>query len=116
MKPIEQRAEELIKEWAREEQIDNPEWCGWSNEAIINAFLAGAAAAQEWIPVERELPPLSGWYLVLGGCAEPNVSISFYDNSDWFVCEAVWHMGVTHWMPLPAAPGKGGAELREREK
>jgi hypothetical protein len=71
-------------------------------------FIAGAEWADEhphWISVEDELPPIGGIVLVaipLGG--ELSVLPLSIKNESDFECLS----GMTHWMPLPQPPKKGG--------
>ena len=58
-----------------------------------------------WISVEEELPPIGGIVLVaipLGG--ELSVLPLSIKNESDFECLS----GMTHWMPLPQPPKKGG--------
>lgn len=72
------------------------------------SFVAGAEWADahpHWISVEDELPPIGGIVLVaipLGG--ELSVLPLSIKNESDFECLS----GMTHWMPLPEAPKKGG--------
>ena len=68
-----------------------------------------------WISVEDELPPTSDKddesddYLIVDRYGDKNVG--YYNKMDklWFACDGNI-LYVTHWMPLPAAPKKGGEE------
>ena len=71
-------------------------------------YNAGYHKQTEWISVEDRLPNDNDRVL----CFDPNsidsnlgaVSVQF----GW--CCKCKHMNITHWMPLPEAPKKGGAE------
>lgn len=59
----------------------------------------------QWISVDDELPPIGGIVLVaipLGG--ELSVLPLSIKNESDFECLS----GMTHWMPLPQVPKKGG--------
>ena len=66
-----------------------------------------------WISVDDELPPkreseeISEYYLVSNGSW---LDICRYDYRDksWSDYRYESHWGVTHWMPLPSQPKKGG--------
>lgn len=68
-----------------------------------------------WISVEDELPPTSDKddesddYLIVDSYGDKNVG--YYNKMDklWFSCDGNI-LYVTHWMPLPAPPKKGGEQ------
>lgn len=76
----------------------------------------------EWISVEWRLPDNYGPVLVacegttIGGAAP--IAIGSYGGGFWSLADAdgtcyltkYMHVVVTHWMPLPEAPKKGGGE------
>ncbi len=79
--------------------------------AFQNGFTTGAmwrASHPHWISVEDELPEEGKLVLVTShsGCF-----VGFYDGG-WFSNGRVVQreVMVTHWMPLPQAPMKGGEE------
>ena len=78
--------------------------------AFADALRSGAEWADQhphWINVEDELPPIGGIVLVaipLGG--ELSVLPLSIKNESDFECLS----GMTHWMPLPQAPKKGGKQ------
>lgn len=88
----------------RADQYDHP--AKWSD--TYYGFISGAEWADQhphWISVEDELPPIGGIVLVaipLGG--ELSVLPLSIKNESDFECLS----GMTHWMPLPQAPKKGG--------
>lgn len=73
----------------------------------------------EWISVKDRLPTgmwskqhqyLSEEVLIANSCS---ISVGFYNRTDetWYIDEpAKWHWvdKITHWMPLPKNPHKGG--------
>lgn len=72
----------------------------------IDDFKRGAkwmqAQQPQWISVSDRLPEHSGWYLV----CFPNIQTSFFYIEPDYKGEhhKFTDKGVTHWMPLPAAP------------
>lgn len=89
------------------------EW-GEQAHALELAFQAGAMWADShphWISVEEKLPNKLEPVLCTNG---HDVGVGFYDSDDsGNVLWAAPHMGcfeVTHWMPLPQAPMKGGEQ------
>lgn len=95
----------------------------YANEEIVvapyDAFMAGAQWADthpHWISVEDELPRDDEFYLcVVGG----DIEVLFYNEGleefyEFYVtkeehlsCDDLTQR-VTHWMPLPQPPKKGG--------
>lgn len=79
--------------------------------AFADALRSGAEWADahpHWISVDEELPKENGRCLVFNGVTKDQ-EIFVYSNGIW------WHNAVrcpngiiTHWMPLPQAPMKGG--------
>jgi hypothetical protein len=80
-------------------------------------YNAGYRKQSEWISVEERLPDKWGKYLAYRKCHfAPHVDIIRYDtnrsvwcffDNEWGDCEV---NDITHWMPLPEPPKKGGAE------
>ena len=72
-------------------------------------FINGAKWADahpHWISVEDELPKNEELVFITDSeCTD----LGFYDYTDdlWQPCEK-WLGDITHWMPLPQAPKKGG--------
>lgn len=70
----------------------------------------------QWISVDDELPPKKGEYDDLSNNVlatdgkEIYESVYNYDFEDWFTHDMWGLVNVTHWMPLPQAPKKGGEE------
>ena len=58
----------------------------------------------EWISVEERLPEPTYCVLVYGDEGEMEIDALGYDG-EW-----MGYVDVTHWMPLPEAPKKGGGE------
>lgn len=108
-----------IREWANElPPISNPHF-------VATALYNAGYRKQEWISVDERLPE-NDWgkhwkerkyYLVL---TEPSglmdVATYGYKEYGWWVdrhhcvLDEKSCKRVTHWMPLPEAPKKGGAE------
>lgn len=82
-------------------------------------FVAGAMWADahtNWISVEDELPPKESEYddnsIVVLATDGNGVYKGLYRSgeylSGWFTCD-LWALDdITHWMPLPQPPKKGG--------
>ena len=69
-------------------------------------FITGAMWADShphWISVEDELPEEDGVYLFFDAGTQ-GVYVSFF----W--ADLKLNEGVTHWMPMPAPPKKGGEQ------
>jgi len=75
-------------------------------EAYALGYGAGYKAAQpKWISVEERLPetiwPCIGYRRVMGTFS----LVRLASNGRWmFIHEPEYASGITHWMPLPAAP------------
>ena len=89
----------------------NEAWCKYMGKCSTEIMQALAFALRwtdahpRWISVEDELPPIGGIVLVaipLGG--ELSVLPLSIKNESDFECLS----GMTHWMPLPLPPKKGG--------
>lgn len=96
---------ELYKD-ARREAMKKKIWGVRNVEAGLRAVFEAGARAQ-WIPVGERLPDVDGDYLVV---SKPLLEDCGYVYSATFekpkhTSFNPWSMsGVTHWMPLPAAP------------
>lgn len=72
-----------------------------------NGFHVGAMWADahpHWISVEDELPPITQWVLTYN----PTYDEYHFDVERYGRGENLVDFGVTHWMPLPQVPKKGG--------
>ena len=103
------RGEEIIKE---------AELCASANTQIIGdwgehylGFIHGAEWADahpHWISVEDKLPK-DGEYVLI--CNRRGLmTTSLYENKEWIISETYLAVNVTHWLPLPQPPKKGGEE------
>ena len=86
-------------------------------EELIGLFLHGAITIGDlidecfefgqqhprWISVEDELPKEKGWYLIYDSSMSHDVCMWYGDC--WGNC-----YNITHWMPIPEAPKKGGEQ------
>lgn len=83
-----------------------------SATVATDLYKAGYRKQSEWISVEERLPEEDGYYLVYTKYGYIEVErYKTWDDDDldggyWWEFEGL----VTHWMPLPEAPKKGGAE------
>lgn len=82
--------------------------------ALFSGFMAGAEWADEnpqWISVEDELPKKFERVLVYIGI-DRLFDIAYLENvinkQTWWMNNRREIFHVTHWMPLPAPPKKGG--------
>lgn len=75
---------------------------------IAEALYNVGYSKQEWISVEERLPDREGTYLVYTykGAIKFGDFRCYYASGD----EPQFDYYVTHWMPLPEPPKKGGAE------
>lgn len=83
-------------------------------------FIDGAVWADThpgWVSVEDELPPKEENVLIWSSGSK-EAMIGYYIGRNWqrktndfysYVDDGYWH-NVTHWMPLPALPKKGGEQ------
>lgn len=60
--------------------------------------------APAWVSVEEELPKETGWYLVATPTLNSKIDVALWDGK-WFRL-----ITITHWMPLPQSPVKGGEQ------
>ena len=90
----------------------NEAWCKYMGKCSTEIIQALAFALRwcdehpQWISVEDELPEETQWVLVYGATSElAPIDTSYFDS------KSTWEeLGVTHWMPLPETPKKGGEE------
>lgn len=68
----------------------------------------GRAEVPQWIPVSERLPENEGTYFCLGHNGTPFVCLfrtTKYEGKIWLRSTGTKRVyGITHWMPLPAAP------------
>ena len=60
-----------------------------------------------WISVEDELPPLNVFVLTCDGQKNENL-LMLAGKGRWYDKAVGLHRNITHWMPLPQSPKKGG--------
>lgn len=95
---------------------------GLMDEAWVVAGLKAGLEAREdeilmdvpdWIPIKEQLPPKDKYVLAANGHGYVNRMALRYrdevnDRWTWVGDGHIWHYNdVTHWMPMPSAPGKG---------
>ena len=101
----------------REEEIYNAmgdaEWKHIDGTKDIELFDMGfkegaewADANPHWKSVEDELPEENKWVLTYNGSSINLLMLA--GNGGWYDHSVAKHRNVTHWMPLPPAPKKGG--------
>lgn len=81
-------------------------------EAVADYLLDNGVTIQRWIPVTKRLPERDGSYLVASVTGKVYAAHWYTEKkcSGGYVRKAAWsHPNITHWMPLPQAPGKEGA-------
>ena len=103
-------------EFSKEEILrtcDDLDECGdYYHLFVRTSWLAWQAAKQhavpEWIPVSERLPENEGTYFCLGHNGTPFVCLlrnKKYEGKIWLRSTGTKRVvGITHWMPLPAAP------------
>lgn len=73
-------------------------------EAVADYLLDNGVTVQQWIPVTERLPKPGQEIIVYdGGVQKPKVFAYQFWNKEY----GSWAK-ITHWMPLPQAPGKEG--------
>ena len=77
-------------------------------EYMANAIIDNNYRKVEWISVEERLPEREGYYLTstIKGVIMIGAFFGYYASGD----RPQFKYDVTHWMPLPEAPKKGGGE------
>ena len=87
----------------------NEAWCKYRGKCSTEIMQALAFALRwcdehpQWISVEDELPKERDWYLIYDASMSHDVCMWYGDC--WGNC-----YNVTHWMPLPQPPKKGGEQ------
>lgn len=77
--------------------------CGTSNaERACLEDLYDEVTKPQWISIKEKLPPKDGRYLFYDEFLGPRVSA--------YYVECTLGKEITHWLPLPQAPKKGGEE------
>lgn len=77
-------------------------------ELIDECFEFGQQHPQ-WISVEDELPPRNILVITCDGQGNTNL-LMLAGNGRWYDKAVGLHRNITHWMPLPQPPKKGGEE------
>ena len=79
------------------------------------AWVAWQAAQPQWIPVSERMPENEGTYFCLGHNGTPFVCLlrnKKYEGKIWLRSTGTKRVvGITHWMPLPAAPEQNKCHL-----
>ena len=82
--------------------------CGTSNaERAYLEDLYNEVVAPHWISVDDELPPRNVFVLTCDGQENENLLMLAGDDR-WYDKAVGLHRNITHWMPRPQAPKKGG--------
>lgn len=91
----------------------NEAWCKYRGKCSTEIMQALAFALRwcdehpEWKSVEDELPPCNVFVITCDGQGNTNF-LMLAGNSRWYDKAVGPHRNITHWMPLPAPPKKGG--------
>ena len=98
---MKEQIEEMAKVIAKEDDTCRA-------QTIAKALYNAGYRKQEWISVEDSLPERAGKYLVATFDGRVGIGnlIDYYCDGDL----SFDNYKVTHWMPLPEPPMKGGAE------
>lgn len=75
-------------------------------------YIEGAVWADEhphWISIDDELPPCNVFVLTCDKQENTNLLMLAGDGR-WYDKAVGLHRNITHWMPLPQAPKKGGEQ------
>lgn len=108
------RTKEILKEAEKAASANTQIIGDWGEHYL--GFIHGAEWADahpHWISVEDELPPTSDRDDESEDCLivdeDGDMNVGYYNKMDktWFSCDG-YILGVTHWMPLPQPPKKGG--------
>ena len=79
---------------------------------VASKLKKSEAAVPQWIPVSEQMPENEGTYFCLGHNGTPFVCLfrtTKYEGKIWLRSTGTKRVyGITHWMPLPAAPVKDG--------
>jgi len=95
----------------REEEL-NEAWCNYRGKCSTEIMQALAFALRwcdkhpNWISVEDELPEENKWALTYNGTSINLLMLA--GNGGWYDHSVVKHLNITHWMPTPQPPKKGG--------
>lgn len=119
------RAMEILDKWEffYGQRAGRELWAGKptevQNEDIANfcrdlGLVREALGRKRFIPVSERPPKKKGCYLVTVKHwydGKPVTREAFWNGADWLSCEKRMEITprVTHWMPLPEPPEKGGA-------
>ena len=79
-----------------------------TTDDVVALNFAYEMLSPRWISVEEELPKNKELVFITDG---EYTDTGFYEYTfdEWQPCEK-WLGDITHWMPLPQAPKKGGKE------
>ena len=77
---------------------------GLSLQTILLMAIEFGQQHPAWVSVEDELPKETGWYLVATPTLNSKIDVALWDGK--------WRrlVTITHWMPLPQSPVKGGEQ------
>lgn len=102
-----------IKKKMLELEEETPNWK--DTTVYVAGFMDGAMWADQhphWLSVKDELPKIGKDVLVLREDGEMQVAHQYNEEIArwWSVDGFPLRNNITHWMPLPAPPKKGGEE------
>lgn len=105
--PTQDEERAAFEAWLRTECFQAPpDYC---KDLALAAWQARATAAEGWRPIETAPRDGKQVLILFGPNCNGNGNTTFFGvwrNHDWFEASCDEYLDPTHWMPLPAAPGR----------